>query len=77
VDREAAARYGLNVADIQDVIEMVLAARPQLSSWEGERHFAVTVRLRCWQHREPALDHSEHAFGGMYVPLRSWRSSPP
>jgi cobalt-zinc-cadmium resistance protein CzcA len=46
VDREAAARYGLNVADIQDVIEMVLGGKAATQLWEGERHFAVTVRLK-------------------------------
>ena len=46
VDREASARYGLNVADIQDVIEMVLGGKAATQLWEGERHFAVTVRLR-------------------------------
>ncbi|TMH34975.1 MAG: efflux RND transporter permease subunit, partial [Betaproteobacteria bacterium] len=45
VDREAAARYGLNVADIQDVIEMVLGGKPATQLWEGERHYAVSVRL--------------------------------
>jgi len=46
VDREAAARYGLNVADIQDVIEMVLGGKPATQLWEGERHFGVAVRLK-------------------------------
>jgi heavy metal efflux system protein len=46
VDRSAAARYGLNVADIQDVIEMVLGGKPATQLWEGERHFAVAVRLK-------------------------------
>ncbi len=46
IDREAAARYGLNVADIQDVIEMVLGGKPATQLWEGERHFAVAVRLK-------------------------------
>src|SRR2546427_1704923 len=45
VDRDAAARYGLNVADIQDVIEMVLGGKAATQLWEGERHYAVSVRL--------------------------------
>lgn len=45
IDRERAARYGLNVGDVQDVIEAALAGKAATSLWEGERKFAVAVRL--------------------------------
>ncbi|MDD0813946.1 CusA/CzcA family heavy metal efflux RND transporter [Curvibacter sp. HBC28] len=45
IDRDRAARYGLNVSDIQDVIEAALAGKAATSLWEGERKFAVAVRL--------------------------------
>ena len=45
IDRDAAARYGINVGDIQDVIETALAGKASSELWEGERHFSVTVRL--------------------------------
>lgn len=45
IDREKAARYGLNVADIQDVIETALGGREATEIWEGEKKFAVVVRL--------------------------------
>ncbi len=45
IDRDAAARYGINVGDIQDVIETALAGKGTSELWEGERHFSVTVRL--------------------------------
>jgi heavy metal efflux system protein len=45
IDRERAARYGLNVGDIEDVIETGLAGRAATELWEGERHFSVVVRL--------------------------------
>jgi cobalt-zinc-cadmium resistance protein CzcA len=45
IDRERAARLGLNVADIQDVIEAALAGKAVTKIWEGERKFAVAVRL--------------------------------
>ena len=45
IDRERAARYGLNVSDVQDVIEAALAGKAATQIWEGERKFAVAVRL--------------------------------
>ena len=45
IDREQAARYGLNVGDVQDVIETALAGKGATTLWEGERRFEVTVRL--------------------------------
>jgi cobalt-zinc-cadmium resistance protein CzcA len=45
IDRDRAARYGLNVGDVQDVIEAALAGKATTSLWEGERKFAVAVRL--------------------------------
>ena len=44
IDRARAARYGLNVADIQDVIETALGGRPATQIWEGEKRFGVVVR---------------------------------
>jgi cobalt-zinc-cadmium resistance protein CzcA len=45
IQREQAARYGLNVGDVQDVIEAALAGKGATTLWEGERRFEVTVRL--------------------------------
>jgi cobalt-zinc-cadmium resistance protein CzcA len=45
IDRDAAARYGINIGDIQDVIETALAGKATTELWEGERHFPVVVRL--------------------------------
>ena len=45
IDRSRAARYGLNVSDIQDVIEATLAGKAATDLWEGERKFAVALRL--------------------------------
>ena len=45
IDRDAAARYGINVGDIQDTIESALAGKATTELWEGERHFSVVVRL--------------------------------
>ncbi|PYO12469.1 MAG: CusA/CzcA family heavy metal efflux RND transporter, partial [Candidatus Rokuibacteriota bacterium] len=45
VDRAAAARYGINVRDIQDVIEAATKGRVVTQLYEGERRFDVAVRL--------------------------------
>jgi len=45
IDRDRAARFGLNVSDIQDVIEAALAGKASTQIWEGERKFSVAVRL--------------------------------
>ena len=44
VDRQLAARYGINVRDVQDVIEMAIGGRAVSTVFEGERVFDVTVR---------------------------------
>ncbi|HET9578361.1 MAG TPA: CusA/CzcA family heavy metal efflux RND transporter, partial [Usitatibacter sp.] len=53
IDRAAAARYGVNVGDIQDLVETALAGKATSELWEGEKHFSVVVRLRPGE-REPA-----------------------
>lgn len=45
IDRERAARFGLNVADIQDVVEMALAGKTAAVVWEGNRRVAIAVRM--------------------------------
>jgi heavy metal efflux system protein len=45
VDRPRAARYGLNVADIEDVIETSVGGKEATQIWEGEKKFGVVVRL--------------------------------
>ena len=40
IDRGRAARYGLNVADVEDVIETALGGKVATEIWEGERRSA-------------------------------------
>ncbi len=44
VDREAVARHGLNVADIQEVIELAIGGHAVSEIYEGDRRFDITVR---------------------------------
>ncbi|HUG13111.1 MAG TPA: CusA/CzcA family heavy metal efflux RND transporter, partial [Opitutaceae bacterium] len=43
--REAMARYGLNVADVHDIIEVALGGRTVGEIFEGDRRFELVVRL--------------------------------
>ena len=54
VERARAARYGLNVADVEDVIETALGGKTATEMWEGERRFSVVVRLSEEERRDEA-----------------------
>jgi len=45
IDRQAIARYGLNAADVHDIIEMAIAGKSATEIYEGERRFQAIVRL--------------------------------
>ena len=44
IDRAALARYALNVADVQDLIELAIGGKAVSTKFEGERKFDITVR---------------------------------
>lgn len=44
-DRERLARYGLNVADIQDAVTVAVGGRNSGTIFEGDRRFELQVRL--------------------------------
>jgi cobalt-zinc-cadmium resistance protein CzcA len=52
IDRQRAARYGLSVSDIEDVIETALGGKAATDIWEGEKRFGVVVRLREDERRD-------------------------
>ncbi|MNJ40987.1 Cobalt-zinc-cadmium resistance protein CzcA [compost metagenome] len=45
VDRDRAARYGLNVGDVQDTIAVAVGGRQAGTLYEGDRRFDMVVRL--------------------------------
>ncbi len=45
-DRRTIARYGLNVADVQDTIEIAIGGKAAGEIFEGDRRFPLLVRLR-------------------------------
>jgi cobalt-zinc-cadmium resistance protein CzcA len=57
VDREAIARYGLTVADVQEVVSIAVGGREAGQVFEGDRRFPIVVRLPEEFRRNPrALD---------------------
>jgi cobalt-zinc-cadmium resistance protein CzcA len=64
IDRQAVARYGINVRDVQDVIEMAIGGKPISTVFEDERHFDVALRFEA-QARGDA-----DAIGRILVPTR-------
>ena len=44
VDRQSVARYGINVRDVQDVLEMAVGGRTVGTLYEGERRFDIVIR---------------------------------
>src|SRR5204863_1568 len=55
IDRKAAARYGINVQDIEDAIEAATRGRVVTQIFEGERRFDLAVRLAGGHEPLPTL----------------------
>jgi cobalt-zinc-cadmium resistance protein CzcA len=68
IDKEAAARFGLSVAKVQDVIGAAIGGREAGYVYEGDRRFAIKVRLA-----EPARSDVE-AQKNLPVPLPGARA---
>ena len=70
IDRDRAARYGLNVSDVEDVIETGLGGKAATELWEGEKHFSVLVRL---SESQRSLDSMKNLLvdtpEGLHIPL--------
>jgi cobalt-zinc-cadmium resistance protein CzcA len=45
IDRSSIARYGLNISDVQNVIEIAVAGKAASQLYEENRSFDITVRL--------------------------------
>ena len=53
VDREAAARYGINVADVADLIKTGIGGEAVSQVFIGERHYDMTVRFPAGARNSP------------------------
>ena len=64
IDRVQVARYGINVADVQDVIDLALGGDPITAVFEGDRRFDVVVRFAPEARADPT------AIGNILIPTR-------
>jgi len=71
IDRDATARYGLTVADVEDVIESAVGGMNISTTIEGRERFPINVRyLRDFRSDPQALDRVLVATpGGAQVPI--------
>jgi cobalt-zinc-cadmium resistance protein CzcA len=71
VDREKAARYGIGVADIQNVIQTGVGQAPVSTVYVGERIYNLTVRFRAASRDRPEslANLPVHTASGQQVPL--------
>ncbi len=45
IDRQKIARYGINVADVQEIITTAIGGKPATQVYEGERRFQLILRF--------------------------------
>ncbi|MCA9307127.1 MAG: efflux RND transporter permease subunit, partial [Phycisphaerales bacterium] len=72
IDREKIARYGLRIADVQEVIEVAIGGKPLTMTVEGRERYPVRVRyLRELRDQPETLgDILVPTMSGAQVPLR-------
>jgi Cu(I)/Ag(I) efflux system membrane protein CusA/SilA len=72
IDRERIARYGLQVADVQEIIEVAIGGKPLTMTVEGRERYPVRVRyLRELRDQPETLgDILVPTPGGAQIPLR-------
>jgi cobalt-zinc-cadmium resistance protein CzcA len=61
VDREKIARYGINVSDVEAVVQAAVGGQATTQVIQGEKLFDLVVRM------EPQFRSSEHEIGGLLV----------
>lgn len=71
IDRLKIARYGLNISDVQNIIEIAIAGKPASKVYEENRSFDIAVRLP--EEKRNSIETIENilvpAKSGMNIPL--------
>ncbi len=70
-NREAAARYGIDVGEVQNVIETAIGENNLTTTIEGRRRFPVRVRYAPEFRRNPG------DIANVLVAGSEWRTNPP
>src|SRR5579863_3210157 len=70
VDRDKIARYGINVSDVEGVIQAGVGGQAATQVIQGEQLFDLVVRMK------PEYRSSEHAIGNLLVPTPSGQQVP-
>ena len=70
IDRDAIARYGLHIKNVQNVIEVAIGGKPVTSSVEGRERYTIRVRYQ----RE--LRNSLETLGEILVPTKQGAQIP-
>ena len=70
VDREKIARYGVNVADVETVIQAAVGGQAATQVIQGEKLFDLVVRM------EPQYRSSAHEIGNLLVPAPAGQQIP-
>lgn len=70
VDRDRAARFGLSVADVQDVLAIAVGGREAGLVYQGDRRFDILVRLPDGLRNDP------DALATLPIPLTEGRTVP-
>jgi cobalt-zinc-cadmium resistance protein CzcA len=70
VDREKIARYGINVSDVEGVIEAAVGGQAATQVIQGEQLFDLVVRMK------PEYRSSEHAIANLLVPTPTGQQLP-
>ena len=69
-DRKATARYGINISDVQEIIEMAIRGGHPTDLFEGDKRFAVKIRFP-----EEKRNNLE-SIGNLLVPVQEGRGVP-
>ena len=70
IDRPKIARYGLNISDIQNIVEIAIAGKSASKFYEENRSFDITVRL------PEASRNSVETIGSILVPTAAGPNIP-
>lgn len=70
INRSAIARYGINIADVQDVIEMAVAGKTASYFFEENRSYPIKIRL------PNSARNSQETIGNILIPIPSGGNIP-